>query len=104
LKYLLVESSPDRGQILKERMRSLVDGVSVFPRDCNECIDNVLAELTSRSHYLAFVDNEGADVKWPAIQKLIQRNGDIWITFQTSLIRRSSESGSIRQFLGLVID
>jgi three-Cys-motif partner protein len=100
-KYLLVESSRGSGQVLEERMRTLVENVSVFSRDCNECIDNVLAELTPRSHYLAFVDNEGADVKWPAIRKLIQRNGDIWITFQTSLIRRSSESGSIRQFLGL---
>jgi three-Cys-motif partner protein len=100
-KYILVESSPDSGQVLQERMRTLVENVSVFPRDCNECIDNVLAELTPRSHYLAFVDNEGADVKWSAMQKLIQKNGDIWITFQTSLIRRPSESSSIRQFLGL---
>jgi hypothetical protein len=47
------------------------------------------------------VDNEGADAKWSTVKKLLDINGDMWITFQTSEIRRTSQTAAVKAFLGL---
>jgi three-Cys-motif partner protein len=99
--YVLVEQKQQNLFALKERMNLLAANVTGIGRDCNDCIGEIVEMLTPRSHFLAFIDNEGADAKWPAVQSLVQRNGDIWITFQTSEIRRTVESSAVRSFLGL---
>lgn len=102
--YVLVEQRAENITALKERMRLLAGNVIGINDDCNDCIDRVVTMLTPRTNYLAFIDNEGADAKWPTVLKLVEKAGDIWITFQTSEIRRTVESGAVRSFLGLEED
>jgi three-Cys-motif partner protein len=99
--YVLVEQKPENLNALKERMNVLADRITGIQGDCNECIDKIVGMLTARSRYLAFIDNEGADAKWPTVHSLMQRTGDIWITLQTSEIRRTVQSNAVRDFLGL---
>jgi len=41
-----------------------------------------------RAHYLAFVDCEGLEVNWSTVEKLLDRWGDIWFTFQSKMATR----------------
>lgn len=84
-KYLLVERDIERANALKKRMTTLSPNVVVFNEDCNECIDNLLDQIPSKAHYLAFVDFEGLkDIKWKTMEQLLSRKGDIIVTFQSS--------------------
>lgn len=103
-RYILFESDKRRSNALEERMCVLADNVDVLAEDCNQSIDHVSSKLTPRSHFLAFVDNEGADVKWQTLKKLLNKNGDLWVTFQTSEIRRVAQTQAAREFLGLEND
>jgi len=47
-----------------------------------------MEEIDVRDHYLAFVDCEGLDVSWSAMQSLFAKNGDVLLNFQTQSIWR----------------
>jgi three-Cys-motif partner protein len=57
--------------------------------DCNN-IKDVIKIIPKRSHFFAFIDNEGFDAKWDTIDTLLsERNGDILITFPTTGFSRT---------------
>jgi len=100
-KYILVEKKMSMAAALEARMKVLDPNVEVIVDDCNNSINRVVSNFGRKDHYLAFVDNQGCDAKWSTIQTLIQHHGDVWITFQTSEVARTVETGAYREFLGL---
>lgn len=56
--------------------------------EVNTKIDDVIPHLPGRTHYLAFVDNQGFNASWNTIQKLLDYRGDIFINFPTSSMGR----------------
>lgn len=88
-KFLLVDWNRDHAKALELRLNSINIQPNVFSGDCNEVISEVIKEIpTSSSHYLAFIDNEGLDVNWETMRKLLKFPGDIIFNFPTKLIDR----------------
>lgn len=54
-----------------------------IPKNCNLAIDEILAAMPKDSHYLAFIDCENMEVEWTTIKKLLDRQGDLIINFQS---------------------
>jgi len=100
-KYLLVEKTPAMAKVLDARMKALGMNVEVLVKDCNAAIASIVSNFGFKGHYLAFVDNEGCDVKWSTMETLLKHYGDVWIIFQTSEIARAVDTTSYREFLGL---
>jgi three-Cys-motif partner protein len=55
----------------------------LMPKDCNIAIDEILNEMLPNSHYLAFIDCERMEAEWHTIEKLLERQGDLIINFQS---------------------
>lgn len=72
---VFVENDAERCRVLEERVKSFLpnDKFKVFHGDCNEKIDKVIHEITSRFKkpiVLVFVDPEGMEVKWATMERL----------------------------------
>ncbi len=87
-KYFLVEKNFERAEALKARIETITPNLKLFNCDCNDCIEEIMEEIDVRDHYLAFVDCEGLDVPWSAMQSLFAKNGDVLLNFQTQSIWR----------------
>jgi len=87
-KYFFVENNPERAKALNARIKTITSDFKLFRCDCNTCIEDIMAEMDERSHYLAFVDCEGLDVSWSTMKTLFAKNGDVLFNFQTSEISR----------------
>lgn len=81
------------------------------PEDCNTAIDKILSELPPNSHYLAFVDCESMEVEWLTIKKLLSRQGDLIINFQSCGAARAVKApqcnipdSKIAKFFGVNVD
>ncbi len=86
--------------------------------DANEKIPEIIEEIRKETNfencnYLAFIDNQGFDVKWKAMSKLIEPYGDLLINFQTGSYARewgkakSGDTNSIKllnEFFGTNFD
>jgi len=63
--------------------------------DCNKLIDAILTDIKKtksprgRYHLLAFADNEGLNVTWDTIEKILGCYADLIINFPTSNIKRA---------------
>lgn len=87
-KYFLVEQDLEKARALEARIASITSAFKLFPCDCNDCIQDIMREITDRDHYLAFVDCEGLDVFWSTMQQLFSKKGDVLFNFQTQGISR----------------
>jgi len=87
-KYFLVEKNRKKAEALEARIGTVTPNVKVFDCDCNDCIEEIMEEMGTRDHYLAFVDCEGLDVSWLTMQSLFGKNGDVLFNFQTQNISR----------------
>jgi len=87
-KYFLVEQNVKKAEALEARIETVTPNFKVFKCDCNDCIEEIMAEIDTRDHYLAFVDCEGLDVSWSTMNSLFGRNGDVLFNFQTQSIWR----------------
>src|SRR3972149_881015 len=82
--YLLFEVNPNAANALKERVKnsSYKDRVKIIPGDCNEKIDEIIAEIPQKSLSLAVVDPTGLHIKFDTLQKLTKdRRIDLVITY-----------------------
>ncbi len=88
-KFLLVEKNANHAKVLEERLNDIGIRPDVFPKDCNEAISEIIRRIRgSASNYLAFIDNEGLDVNWETMEKLLKLPGDIIFNFPTKQIER----------------
>lgn len=61
----------------------------VYEGDCNELIEKVIEDhITKDTHALIFIDPEGMEVSWPALEKLLECRGDVIYNFMSSGIQR----------------
>lgn len=88
-KYFFVEQDPTKANALNERIKTVTSNFSLYNCDCNSCINEIMAEIDDKSHYLAYVDCEGLDVSWSTMQSLFAKNGDILFNFQTQNVLRN---------------
>jgi three-Cys-motif partner protein len=86
--HFIVEKDTEKAKALEARIKTFTTDYRLFNRDCNDCVDEIIAEIPNKSHYLAFVDCIGMDVPWATMRKLFSKNGDVLINFQTSLLWR----------------
>jgi three-Cys-motif partner protein len=86
--YFIVEKDHEKAKAVEARINQYTQDYTLFNRDCNDCIDEILAEIPEKSHFLALVDCLGMDVPWATMEKLFSKNGDVLINFQTSLLWR----------------
>jgi three-Cys-motif partner protein len=89
-KYFFVEKDTLKAKALKARIETVTTDFKVKDCDCNGCIEEIMSEISERSHYLAFVDCEGLDVSWSTMQALFAKNGDVLFNFQTQNILRAA--------------
>lgn len=106
--YIFVEKNPERYDALENRLN--LTGVNFKPlqEDCNQCIDELLADFKEGDHYLAFIDNEGMNVSGNTVSKLLEKRGDLIINFQSNGINRvrgkavnnSADADALTHFYG----
>jgi len=88
-KYFFVEQDPAKANALQERIKTVTPNFSLYNCDCNRCIDEIMSEISEKSHYLAYVDCEGLDVSWTTMRSLFSKNGDVLFNFQTQNVHRN---------------
>jgi len=89
-RYVFVELNEEFCAALRARSAKVLgERVEVLNRDCNELAPR-LAEQSKkkRAHLLVFVDNEGLDAQWRAIESLLGTGCDLLINFPASSIKR----------------
>ena len=89
-KYVFIEMKDEYYRALRKRSATILGRKAVVVKgDCNEVAPRKAAEASRQKiHFLAFVDNEGLDVKWSTIRRLLEARCDIIVNFPTSGIRR----------------
>jgi len=105
-KYIAVDHKKVQLDTLEKRFQYIspnLELVSIFG-DCNKVVDLVCDHLSIDTHYLAFIDNQGCDVHWKTICKLLDFSGDICINFPTEGIIRNAKilekTDKLKRFLG----
>jgi three-Cys-motif partner protein len=103
-RFYALEKEGDYCSALKKRMLQLVppEKVDIIPGNADDTIQGVLQELEEkRYHYLAFIDYEGVKgLSWNNLQSLLEKKGDIWITFICPGIARLQGSANNLSKLG----
>lgn len=95
---------------LEQRLNALgVTNKQIMCEDCNLRIDHILDTLKSgSSHSLIIIDPYALEIKWNTLEKLLNINSDIILTFQSRLVARAvgkalkkEESGEpLNEFFG----
>jgi len=84
-RFYALEINPDYCSALQERLTKFVpqNAFKIIPGDADKNIGKAIEDLEKRKlHYLAFVDYEGMKgFSWESLEKLLQHDGDLWITF-----------------------
>ena len=82
---------------LEQRFPARVDSLRMWPGDCNQRIDEALADLKSDgmewAATFAFLDQQGPDVHWTTLEKLARHRAgqyktELWLFFGSSLLPR----------------
>jgi len=87
-KVVCVEADPVAYEALQARVAAHERGktVKLILGDCNEVIDEVLAEIPARHLALAFIDPEGVKgFEFATVQRLTERNTDFIILFPQNM-------------------
>jgi three-Cys-motif partner protein len=84
-RFYALEINPAYCSALQERMTKFVpqNAFKIMRGDADKNIGKAIEDLEKRRlHYLAFIDYEGMKgFSWESLEKLLQHNGDLWITF-----------------------
>lgn len=84
-RFYALEINPAYCSALQERMTKFVpqNAFKIMRGDADKNIGKAIEDLEKRKlHYLAFIDYEGMKgFSWESLEKLLQHNGDLWITF-----------------------
>ncbi len=89
-KYIFIEKKNIYYEALSKRAKVILnDKAVVYHGDSNK-ISPIVAQMAFKNkiHFLAFIDNEGLDIKWSTIASLLKTRCDILINFPTSEIKR----------------
>jgi len=89
------EALSKRLEILKNNRYITTDDYTVFPSDCNQCIDDLIDELSKleHAHFLLFVDPYSTEIQWSTMEKLLSLEYpafDMFFNFQPFGINRKS--------------
>jgi len=87
-KFLMIDNNKEYLKALDARLNAIGTSHTIFPGDCNTEIDRLIKEINRKSHFLAFIDNQGMDAQWETVEKLLELNGDIIINYQTQEFAR----------------
>lgn len=102
---------PDKAAILDADLRSRFPGrcFKVYPGDCNETIDQVLADLAPwrRVPTFVFADQQAAEVRWTTLVKVAAfREGrwkaELWILVSPAMIAKGVAGTNGAAFAGRV--
>lgn len=110
-----VKTLEDRLEIIKSKLSSNLNYTG-FPGDCNKAVDKIIKRIKSSTnthpkfHALGFLDNEGLNISWETIKKLLDlRYCDLIINFPTSNVKRAFgqpdnyNKGKLNDFFGCEI-
>jgi len=92
-KLVLVEMDSDKARVLEDLLQRFNVDVEIINGDCNERktleqIESIINE-EDNTHFLAFVDPEGLEVKWKTVEALLKMNGDVVINYMCSSVART---------------
>ncbi len=98
-KIILCDIDPENVESLRRRTAG-DQRVVVLEGDCNERIDDVVAEIPVEGLNIALIDPFGArPLKWETVAKLARfRRMDLLVHFPTNAIKRNFLNKSIRDF------
>lgn len=118
-KMFFIEGDPDKADALERRLEFVFgdedisgeepEDWEVIPENANTAIPLVVDEINNQYHpngyhYYCFIDNQGMDVLWPAIESLApEPYGDLLINLPTAqaIGRNTDTDGRINEFFGL---
>jgi spore photoproduct lyase len=106
-KYIMVELDSEAVNALKKRVEKTPykDQVKIIPGDCNEKINEIIAEIPERSLSLAVVDPTGLHIKFETLQKLTEDlRIDLIITFPEGMDINRNLSKFIKQSHSILDD
>jgi three-Cys-motif partner protein len=106
-KYIMVELDSEAVNALKKRVEKTPykDQVKIIPGDCNEKINEIIAEIPERSVSLAVVDPTGLHIKFETLQKLTEDlRIDLIITFPEGMDINRNLSKFIKQSHSILDD
>ena len=116
-RYIFVEREENKYRALFRRSSKIIgrDKIRVIQNNCNQVAINLSNEIKTRIrrgekiHCLVFIDNEGLDTEWKAIEAMLEIYSDLIILFPTIGIRRtwgaakkesSKEFSTLKRFFG----
>jgi three-Cys-motif partner protein len=88
---------PDKASILEADLRQRFPGrrLKVYPGDCNETIDQVLADLATWrwAPTFVFADQQAAEIRWETLEKVAAfksgpRKAELWILMSPAMIAK----------------
>lgn len=101
--YVFIEKRRDRREALRQRATKMLgERGDVLDGDCNEliqCPDAAILPCEEGTHGFVFIDNEGFDVVWDTIQKILAANTDVLLLFPTSSTSRVAGTESTQACL-----
>jgi spore photoproduct lyase len=106
-RYFLVELNSDAADILRKRIENLSykNRVHIIQGDCNEKIDEIIAEVPQRSLSLTVIDPTGLHIKFETIRKLTKdRRIDLVITYPEGMDIKRNLSKYIKQSHSILDD
>jgi spore photoproduct lyase len=106
-KYFMVELDSDAVNALKKRvkMTQYRDRVDIIPGNCNEKIDEIIAEIPERSLSLAVIDPTGLHIKFETLKKLTEHlRIDLIITFPEGMDIKRNLSKYMKQSHSILDD
>lgn len=106
-RYFLVELNADAADALRKRIENSLykDRVHLIQGDCNEKIDEIIAEIPEKSLSLAIIDPTGLHIKFDTIQKLTKdRRVDLVITYPEGMDIKRNLSRYIKQSHSILDD
>jgi len=106
-KYFMVDLDKNAISALTKRIKNTPynDKVTLIQGDCNEKIDEILAEIPEKSLSVAVIDPTGLHIKFDTIQKLTaNRRIDLVITFPEGMDIKRNLSTYIKQSHSILDD
>lgn len=90
-KMFFCENNSDYYGALKLRLEFLKkENLDLIPQDCNNCLDNILNEITNpRDYTFFFIDPYCMEFYWESMKKVLQTRSDIIFTFMSNEIKRA---------------
>jgi three-Cys-motif partner protein len=101
--YVLVEKDRERFEALKQRSAGLGSPYEVYNDDANNLVDQIFANQPDDVHNFVFIDNEGFNISWRSIEKILNTESDVLINYPTTSFPRTTKertAGCLDNFFG----